>query len=126
ADILFDSAIAIPSPLGSSAQPAGMTVTTNGWTVGSNVLNTGPGTLKTLRVSAFSNDGVTPLSGSGVLFNTRFVRVSTTAGQNTPLSWSPFPNDFELIDTDLNAFSPVQNNGLITITGPTPTPGPTG
>src|SRR4029077_10655786 len=106
ADILFDSAIAIPSPLGSSAQPAGMTVTTNGWTVGSNVLNTGPGTIKTLRISAFSNDGVTPLSGSGTLFNTRWVRVSSTPGQSTPVTWSPSPNDFELIDTDLTAFSP--------------------
>jgi hypothetical protein len=79
-DVLFDSAIAAPSPSGSSAQGAGLTVTPNGWTVGSNTLTTGPGTFKTLRISAFSNDGVTPLTGAGILFNTRWVRVSNTPG----------------------------------------------
>ena len=110
-DLLFDSAVAIPTPPASLVAPAGLTA--SGWTVDGNILNTGPGTLKTLRVSAYSNDGVTPLSGSGTLFLIRWKRVSVAVGASTSLAWSPFPNDFEFFDSDFNQFSPSQNNGLI-------------
>jgi hypothetical protein len=91
-------------------------------------LNSGPGTLKTLRVSAFSNDGVTPLNGSGTLYVINWKRVSGNPGDTTALTWGPMASssDFEFIDFDLNAFSPQQNNGQITIvSGGTPTPSPT-
>ena len=126
----FDSAVALPSPTVAPVIPAGLTA--SGWTVSGNVMNTGPGTLKTLHISAFVNDGVTPLSGAGTLFLIHWKRVSTNPGDSTSLTWSASPNDFEFYDTDLNAFSPTQNNGLITITitsggtpAPTLTPTPT-
>src|SRR4029078_11540070 len=69
-DFIFDSAvISFASPY---VTAAGLTAGT--WTVSGNILNTGPGTLKTLRVSAFVNDGVTPLSGSGTLYDLRMLR----------------------------------------------------
>ncbi len=118
ADFIFDSAVvSFSSPF---AQPAGLTGTN--FNVSANILNTGPGTVKTLRISAFSLD-LTPLNGSGLLFNLRMLRVSGTPGATSPLIWSPAPNDFEFIDQDFNTHSPNQNNGLITITGlPSPTP----
>ena len=123
ADLVFDSAIAAPSPSVDSITPAGLTAT--GWTIGSNVLNTGPGTLKTLRVSAFVDNGITPLSGAGPLYNIRWVRVATSGGLSTALTWRAGSDGFFLIDYDLNSVFPAQTNGLITITGPTATPGPT-
>ena len=63
-DFLFDSAVVtFATP---QVQPAGLTA--SNWNVSANILNTGPGTLKTLRISAFSLD-FTPLNGSGTLFN---------------------------------------------------------
>ena len=51
-DFTFDSAvITFQSPF---VQPAGLT--NNNWNVSGNIINTGPGTIKTLRVSAFSLD----------------------------------------------------------------------
>src|SRR5262249_30187524 len=69
-DFTFDSNIvSFSSPY---VNAAGLTAGT--WTVAANVLNSGPGTTKTLRISAFVNDGVTPLSGSGTLFTMRMLR----------------------------------------------------
>ena len=63
-DFTYDSAVVtFQSPF---VQAAGLTA--NNWNVAANILNTGPGTIKTLRVSAFSSDGMTPLSGSGTLY----------------------------------------------------------
>jgi hypothetical protein len=126
-DLVFDSAVAIPSPTVAPVIPAGLTA--SGWTVSGIIINSGPGTLKTLRISGFSNDGVTPLSGAGTLLLINWKRVSTNPGDSTSLTWPPYPNDFEYIDLNLNAISPSQNNGLITITtegtpAPTPTPTP--
>jgi hypothetical protein len=127
-DIIFDSAVAAPTPATAGVAAAGLTAT--GWTVNSNTILTCngvpcPGTFKTLRVSAFSNDGMTPLNGAGPLFNIHWKRVSTNPGDATTLTWAIPPNDFEFIDTDLNSFSPPQNNGSITIVGgATPTPQP--
>ena len=115
ADLVFDSAVAAPSPGSDPVVAAGLTA--SGWMVSGNVLNTGPGTRKTLRISGFSKNGVTPLSGSGPLYLIHWKRVSTNPGDVTPLTWKPAPDNFIFIDTDLNTLSPVQSNGLITITG---------
>jgi hypothetical protein len=80
--------------------------------------------MRTLRVSAFSLD-FTPLSGSGTLYELRMLRVSSTPGASTPMTWAADPDNFIFIDADLNSHTPFQNNGLITITGPASTPSPT-
>ena len=123
ADMTFDSAVAAPSPAGNPVAPAGLTATN--WTVAGNVLNTGPGTIKTLRISCYVNDGVSPLNGSGTLYNIKWVRVSNSVGASTALTWLPSPNNFIYVDSDLNASAVTQINGLINITATTPTPSPT-
>ena len=80
-DFTFDSAVvtfltASPGP----TQGAGLTGVN--WNVSGNILNSGPGTTKTLRISAFSND-FTPLNGMGTLFNLRMLRVSNTPGDTS-------------------------------------------
>src|SRR5207249_969875 len=114
----FDSSI-----VGFSNPPVQKAGLTNGnWNVTANIL--GAGTIKTLRISAFSNDFIS-LEGSGTLFELRMLRVSSTPGDISPLVWAASPNDFFYIDANLNTFSPDQNNGSITITGQQPTPTPT-
>lgn len=83
---------------------SGTGLTNTNWNVSGNVLP-GGGPIRTLRISAFSND-FTPLSGSGVLFNLNMTRVSSTPGANTALTWAASPNDFIFIDADLNPHSP--------------------
>ena len=56
-------------------QKAGLTG--GNWNVSGNVLP-GPGPIRTLRISAYSND-FAPLSGSGTLFELRMSRVSKAA-----------------------------------------------
>jgi hypothetical protein len=122
-DFTFDSAVVtFAAPF---VQAAGLTA--SNWNVSANILNTGPGTMKRLRISAFSLD-FTPLNGSGLLFNLRMLRVSSTPGETSALVWAADPDNFIFIDADLNAHVPDQNNGLTTITGtpPTPTPTPSG
>jgi hypothetical protein len=82
-------------------QKAGMTG--GNWNVSGNVLP-GTGPMRTLRISAFSNDFVA-LSGSGTLFELRVTRVSKT-GQGTPLVWAAPPDNFFFIDDDLNTQKP--------------------
>jgi len=77
-------------------QQAGLT--SNNWNVSANVL-AGLGPIRTLRISAFSNDFV-PLSGDGVLFELRMLRVNP-APQATQLIWATAPNEFIFIDSDL-------------------------
>lgn len=81
-------------------QAAGLTSTN--WNVTGNVLP-GKGPMRTLRVSAFSND-LKPLSGSGVLFELKMTRVSKGAG-STQLVWAAAPDQFIFIDFDLNTQS---------------------
>ena len=69
---------------------------------GNVLLRTGP--IRTLRISAFSND-FTPLSGSGTLFELRMTRVSRAA-QGTQLIWAAPPDQFIFIDADLNTQKP--------------------
>lgn len=99
-------------------QNAGLTA--GNWNVSGNIIP-GPGPIRTLRVSAFSND-FTPLSGSGTLYNLRMLRVSSTPGANSPLIWAADPNNFYFIDANLNTVIPSQTNGSITITGQGPSP----
>src|SRR5438477_6491588 len=120
-DFTYDSAVVgFATP---QVQAAGLTGAN--WNVSSNILNTGPGTLKTLRISAFSLD-FTPLNGMGTLFNLRMLRVSNNPGDMSPLVWAAPPNQFIFIDDNLGSHTPNQTNGLITITGvATTTPSPT-
>ena len=89
-------------------------ITAGNWNVSGNVLP-GPGPIRTLRISAYSND-FTPLSGSGTLFELAMTRVSKAA-QGTSLLWAaPAPDQFVFIDADLNT-QPAGNarSGSITI-----------
>ena len=74
-------------------------LTGGNWNVSGNVLP-GAGPIRTLRISAYSND-FAPLSGSGTLFNLNMTRVSKGA-QGTPLIWAAPPSQFIFIDADLN------------------------
>ena len=78
-------------------------LTGGNWNVSGNVLP-GKGPIRTLRISAYSND-FTPLSGSGTLFELRMTRVSKAA-RSTPLRWAAPPNHFIFIDADLNTQKP--------------------
>ena len=78
-------------------------LTSGNWNVSGNVLP-GTGPIRTLRISAYSND-FTPLAGSGTLFELRMSRVSKAA-QGTQLLWAPPPNQFIFIDADLNTRKP--------------------
>ncbi len=80
-------------------------LTSNDWNVSGNVLP-GSGAIRTLRISAFANDGFTPLSGSGALFNINVVRVSNTPGTTTALSWVESPDDVIFYDTNLDLHRP--------------------
>jgi hypothetical protein len=111
-DFTFDSTVVtFQSPPVSSAG-----LTANNWNVSGNVLP-GPGPIRTLRVSAFSND-FTPLSGSGTLYNLNMTRVSGTPGASTALTWQPDPDNFIFIDADLNTYAPGSTPpGSVTILG---------
>ncbi|HMG74860.1 MAG TPA: LamG-like jellyroll fold domain-containing protein [Pyrinomonadaceae bacterium] len=125
-DFTFDSSVVtfqVPPPsTRKPASPAGLTAINPGdWNVSANIL--GAGTIKTLRISAFSTTS-TPLSGSGTLFNLNFTRVSNTVGASTPLTWASSPNNFVFIDTNLVKQAPGSTPpGSITIVGPTATNG---
>ena len=94
-----------------SVQKAG--ITGGNWNVSGNVLP-GPGPIRTLRISAFSND-LTPLSGSGTLFELRMISVSKAA-QGTPLIWAAPPDQFIFIDADLKAQKPGNaTSGSVTV-----------
>ena len=82
-------------------QKAGLTA--GNWNVSGNVLP-GEGPIRTLRLSAYSND-FTPLLGSGTLFELRMIRVSQTA-QGTQLLWAALPDHFIFIDADLRTQRP--------------------
>jgi CSLREA domain-containing protein len=98
-DFTFDtSVVSFQSP---AVSAAGLTATN--WNVSANIL--GAGTIKTLRISAFSTD-FTPLSGSGTLFNLNFVRVSSMPAATTALTWAASPNNFEFINASLAAQLP--------------------
>jgi hypothetical protein len=98
-DFTFDS-----TAIGFESEPVEKAGLTSGnWTVAGAVLD-GPGPIKTLRISAFSNDFV-PLSGSGALFHLRMVRMSKS-GEVTQLFWAQPPDHFIFIDVDLKMHKP--------------------
>ena len=97
-DFTFDERVVTFA--GEPVQKAGMTG--GNWNVSGNVLP-GAGPIRTLRVSAFSND-FTPLSGSGTLFELKVLRVSKA--QSTPLIWAAPPDGFIFIDADLKTQKP--------------------
>ena len=78
-------------------------ITGGNWNVSGNVLP-GAGPIRTLRLSAYSND-FTPLSGSGTLFELRMTKVRQTA-QGTQLIWAEPPDQFIFIDADLRTQKP--------------------
>ena len=90
-------------------------ITGGNWNVAGNVLP-GTGPIRTLRISAFSLD-LTPLSGSGTLFELRMTRVSKST-DITQLLWVAPPN-FMFIDADLNTHKPGHAaSGSVTLTAP--------
>ena len=82
-------------------QKAGLTG--SNWNVSGNVVP-GDGPVRTLRISAYSND-FTPLLGSGTLFELRMTRVNKAA-PTTQLIWAPPPDHFIFIDADLKTQKP--------------------
>jgi len=111
-DITFDSTVVtFQSPPVSKAGLTG-----GNWNVTGNVLS-GPGPIRTLHITASSND-LTPLSGSGTLFNLNMTRVSSTPGASTALTWAAPPDNFYFIDASLNPHAPDSAPpGSVTIQG---------
>ena len=90
-------------------------LTGGNWNVSGNVLP-GAGPIRTLRISAYSND-FTPLSGSGTLFELRMTRVSKPA-QSTQVIWAAPPDHFIFIGADLNTQRPgYAADGSVTSSG---------
>ena len=83
-------------------QKAGLTG--GDWNVSGNVL-AGPGPIRTLRISAFSND-FTPLSGTGTLFELRMKSVSRTPSASIELVWAQAPGNFVFIRSNFEVQSP--------------------
>ena len=107
-DFTYDSAIV--SFDATPAEPAGLTAA--GWAVSGTIINSGPGSIKTLHITA---TGSSALNGSGTLFNLRMVRVSTTPGDTTSLVWNQSPTNFRFGNAAGGQYAPVQNSGAITI-----------
>jgi hypothetical protein len=80
-------------------------ITGGNWNVSGNVLP-GKGPIRTLRISAYSND-FTALNGSGTLFELRMTMVDKAA-HGTQLIWAAPPDDFIFIDADLGTHRPSQ------------------
>jgi hypothetical protein len=98
-DLTFDERV-----ITFQSQPVSNAGLTGGnWNVSGNVL-AGAGPIRTLRISAYSND-FTPLSGSGTLFNLNMTRVSKGA-QGAQLIWAAPPDGLIFIDADLNTQRP--------------------
>ena len=86
-----------------STPVSGAGLTANNWNVSGNILP-GGGTIKTLRISAFSQN-FAPLSGSGTLFHLNMTRLGGS-GTNTPLTWKAPPDHFYFFDSDLGPHAP--------------------
>lgn len=99
-DFTFDErVVSFQSP---PVQKAGLTG--GNWNVSGNVLP-GDGPIRTVRISAYSND-FAPLNGAGTLFELKMTKVNKAA-TGTPLTWATAPNHFFFIDADLNTQKPV-------------------
>ena len=98
-DLIFDERVVTFQS--QPVQKAGLTG--GNWNVSGNVLP-GAGPIRTVRISAYSND-FTALNGSGTLFELRMSRVSTPA-HSTQLLWAAPPDQFIFIDADLKTQRP--------------------
>ena len=105
-DFTFDETVVTFDP-DAPVQAAGLTGGTgaNSWTVVGNVL-AGAGPIRTLRVLGYVTNGVTRLVGSGTLYQLNMIRVSSTPGASTALTWAPYPDDFEFIDDNSETHAP--------------------
>ena len=115
-DFTFDETVVTFDP-DAPVQAAGLTGGTgaNSWTVVGNVLP-GPGPIRTLRVLGYVNNGVNRLVGSGTLYQLNMIRVSSTPGASTALTWASAPDDFEFIDDNSDTHAPASTPpGSITI-----------
>ena len=115
-DFVFDSTVVTFAT--AYAQAAGLTAGPPSWTIAGNIEPGGGPTSRIARISAFVSDGATGLNGAGTLFNLRMLRVSSTPGASTALTWQPDPDNFYFTDDNLNSVVPQQTNGLIPV-GPT-------
>jgi hypothetical protein len=107
---MFDSTVITFQ--GPPASNAGLT--SGNWTISGSVLP-GPGPIRTLHLSAASNDS-TPLSGAGTLFNLNMTRVSSSPGANTALTWAASQDNFVYVDGSLIIHPPVSTpSGSITV-----------
>lgn len=110
-DLTFDERVVAFEDV--PVQRAGLTG--GNWNVSGNVL-AGEGPIRTLRVSAYSNDFV-PLSGAGTLFEMRMINISKVT-EGVHLLWAAPPNEFIFVDTELNIRKPVSaHSGVIALTG---------
>ena len=111
-DLSFDSSVvSFQSP---PVSPSGLT--TNNFNVSGVILSNGPGPIKKVKIFAYVNDFVTPLSGAGTLFTLNMMRVSSTPNASSSLSWLPTPDDFEFFNVDLdNRLPSSAPSGSITI-----------
>jgi hypothetical protein len=103
-----------------AASAAGLTA--SGWSVSGNLQpDTTPPT-RTFRFIGNVNDGSTALVGAGVLLNLTVTRVSSTAGQSSPLTWAAGANGFKFLESvGFTLVSPAAStNGSVTI-GAAPT-----
>ena len=109
-DFSFDSTvITFQDPVASNAG-----LTSGNWTITGSILP-GPGPIRTLHLSAASNDS-TPLSGAGTLFNLNMIRVSSAPGANTALTWAAAQDGFVYVDESLTLHPPVNTPpGSITV-----------
>ena len=112
-DFTFDErVVSFQSP---PVQKAGLTG--GNWNVSGNVLP-GDGPIKTVRISAYSNDFV-PLQGAGTLFELKMTK-NSKATSGTSLTWAAAPNHFFFIDADLNTQKPVNaTSGTVSPAGTT-------
>ncbi len=98
-DFTFDERV-----IGFQSEPVEKAGLTSGnWNVSANILP-GEGPIRTLRVSAISNDQ-TPLAGSGTLFNLNMIRTSDEPG-NTALTWAQGAAQFMFINGNIQSLVP--------------------
>jgi FtsP/CotA-like multicopper oxidase with cupredoxin domain len=112
-DITFDSRVITfeSDPVRKGA------LTSGNWNVSGNVLP-GTGPMRTLRISAYSED-FRPLAGGGPLLELKMTRVSKGA-RSTALSWARAPDQFFFIDGDIAVQQPgqaISGNVALTATG---------
>lgn len=111
-DLTFDENV-----VSFQSEPVQKTDLTGGdWNVSGNIL-AGTGPIRTLRISAYSNN-LAPLSGSGTLLDLKMTRVDM-AERSTQLVWAVSPDEFVFIGNDLKTHKPgyAGSGRVITLSG---------